>query len=329
MCCNQMFEKYRRVIAILCVVVLSFLFQVLDYLDVSAALVQPTTLSGYMALSSRAFGTYGVYDFLPDYRSLLSDRDAACYDGILGLCEQYVKTGVLGRYDTGVSNLDVYRASLIADLVLYDHPEYSPVWQGSLLASDAGELVLSLSDTPGELVSDLVYEDLVSDLPSGASSFQKLWYCVRYLQFHCSYDTDAGTHHADDYGVIFEGKACCQGLSFALKRMLAACGVSSVVLTGFTDTEGYHMVCGVCLPEFGGYVLVDMAGIAGKPDDSLFTYFAMNNEMADRCLARVRLVPNERLFTWELDGAKTEIGVLAKERSGMDLFGMLLPIHST
>lgn len=316
--------RFSGFLAILSFALLLATFHTAMLSEVSARYGQPVDTALYYELKTVSEDSYEAFSFVSSYRDLLSDDDLLCYDVILTLLQNYEASGSLEFLDTGIC-LDSDRLVTISRMVLYDHPKYGVIWSGGLMTRGGHELQLQLLDTNRQILSDETYTMLSQRYVYGSTDFDILRSAVSYLSSICSYDGDAGPHHFDDTGVLTDGKACCQGMSFAAKRLLNAAGLKCQVLTGYTSEGGYHMLNAVYLSEQDAWILVDLTCTAGKPSCGQLDGIGLNVKQADLDLSRMRFVPEKTAFRWKLEDADTRIGVLAEQRCKEELFGNLFP----
>lgn len=225
------------------------------------------------------------------YDALSTDVDRLLYQKIgeaveLSLVDRdaFVETGIRLTGDTD-------HVSHVAHMYLYDHPKYGSFWSGCRLSIRRDSLLRILWDeAPEDMVPDAVYQDILNREVSGASEAQLAFSAFRWMSEHVDYDVDRGVHHDDDYGAMVEGKACCQGISFAYKRMLDLLGIPCVVLTCYTEEGTYHMVDAVRLGD--GWIVCDMTSAIGHESPSFQAQsFGLEPEMARSTLVTGVYVP--------------------------------------
>ena len=219
------------------------------------------------------------------YDSLETDRDRKLYSDIYLALKRSV-SGDSAFFDTGMDVLsDRKRFSQISHMVLYDHPEYSPFWCGTICVRNGSEISIQPVGTVGDMIPDSVYLDLLADL-KGRDDFETAKNVFNYLANACVYDDQRGPHSSDDYGTMRLHKACCQGASFAYKRFLDLAGIPCVVITCMTNTGEYHMTPVVRL--FGRWYVCEISSALGNHLDS---YFCMSSEDAEKLIHELVYCP--------------------------------------
>lgn len=219
------------------------------------------------------------------YDSLETDQDRKLYSDIYSTLKRSV-SGDSAFFDTGRNVLsDRKRFSQISHMVLYDHPEYSPLWGGAICVRNETEIGIQPVGTVSDMISDSVYLDVLMTL-KGQDDFETAKNVFDYLANTCVYDEQRGFHSSDDYGAMMLHKACCQGVSFAYKRFLDLAGIPCVVITCMTNTGEYHMLPVVRL--FGRWYVCEISSALGNHPDS---YFCMSSEDTEKLIHELIYCP--------------------------------------
>lgn len=220
------------------------------------------------------------------YASLKTDHDRQMYQKIFTVLKQSA-SGQPSFFETGMDLLsDRAKFSRICHMVLFDHPEYSPFWSSCRVTvrNDSSMCIQPSSDS-SKMVPDSVYLSILPNL-KGRDDFETARNIFMYLADTCVYDEERGRYCNDDYGMMVEHKACCQGASFAYKRFLDLAGIPCVVITCTTYMGEYHMVPLVHL--FGRWYACDISCALGKDPD---IYFCMSSEDASRIIYQIKYLP--------------------------------------
>lgn len=147
----------------------------------------------------------------------------------------------------------------IAHMVLYDHPKYGSFWSTchvEILNRTQVRVPIE-SDSP-DFVPDSVYQNQLVSL-EGDTDLETAWNVFSFLTEHITYDITFGEHSNDDYGVMVNRTACCQGISFAYKRFLDLAQIPCVVITGYTELGEYHMINAISIDHTWYYCDVTSA----------------------------------------------------------------------
>ena len=228
------------------------------------------------SLTAETLSTAATCTLCGTYYDTLDERDKALYRNVYAALEARMAGDTSFRplsYDVS-GDIDGFKNVLHA--VLYDHPEYGPFWNRTSVQLKDGTM---MRITPTGSVSDLVaneeYDELVGML-KGDTDFDTAWNLLYYFSQCVSYDKAGGEHADDDAGVWQDGKARCQGVSFAYVRSLRSAGIPAVIVTGYTSTDMLHMAVAISLG--GHWYLCDPTGATGNDPEP---YFCMTEENLD------------------------------------------------
>ena len=167
------------------------------------------------------------------YRDELSDDDQALYDAILFSLS----------HDGSWVDVTYTPEQLVAvgRMVLWDHPEYTGAWPKVRFHTRGDSIAVRLS--PGRSVPKAWYARRAKtwnmDEEPARAAFSEFLVLASY--------TSEGVDAWSDVGVIYDGKACCQGYAVAYKRALDVLGIPNRILYGVSSYGIPHVQNAVCL----------------------------------------------------------------------------------
>lgn len=209
------------------------------------------------------------------YYETLSDNDKDLYELIGKLVTHYAETSENPYLQTNYVFTEDYNQKLldIAHMYLYDHPEYGVFWEGGLSIKNQTQIKLNITNTTDTMISDQFYADYLNSLNiEPVSDYYIAYRLFTILSGEIKYDFSQGTidgvekpHWNDDYAALLQKESCCQGISFAYKRLCEAANIPCVVITCYTETQTYHMLNAIFIN--GSWKFCDLTGSVCFPDN--------------------------------------------------------------
>lgn len=240
--------------------------------------------------------TVMTMELKPTYYETLNDTDKELYNIIGTLVTTYADSQKLVFLESNIEVTSETSSHIVevALKYLYDHPAYGSFWNGKLNVKNNKELALSIIDTPDCMLPDSYYkEKLASYDIAPVSDYYLAYHIFLNLQEKIEYDWDKGNnpdnkHWNDDYGALIQKKACCQGLSFAYKRMLDAANIPCVILTCYTVMNEYHMINAIFVD--GSWKFCDLTGACCYPRNK-DSYFCMTTDDFNIVANEIKYIP--------------------------------------
>lgn len=195
-------------------------------------------------------------------------------------------------YDMGFDVIKYKKLFLkIVRMFIYDNPKYSVYYCDiSWEVLDHTQVCLLVNNqlTP---VSDKEYQDLynkIIDKNKNLTDPEIAYQLFMYLSKNICYDDQHENYSNSDKRIMCESIGCCQGISFAYKRLLRCAGIQSSVMTGYDQEDEYHMINAVELNN--NIYFVDVTGSLSASfiqDKDLF--FCMDKSVLDRVLKKYKM----------------------------------------
>ena len=227
---------------------------------------------------------YAISDSYDCYYDKIKDDPARrdLYLNIQSIFEDYRYDRLSYLYDVGFSEKELFLETV--RMVVYDHPEYGVYYDGLAWSLTTDNDVLFDPEHGADMfVSDDVYQKLYDSiiLDDSLSNREIAYRLFIWFSENIVYDdTYDGLSHTD-HNVIYHHKGCCQGVSFAYKRLLDCAGIESFVFTGYNENDEYHMLNAVRINH--EFVFIDVTGgMSGRP--SRDSYFCMTRSVFDQCM---------------------------------------------
>lgn len=234
-----------------------------------------------------ATGTYSVScDYVTYYEKILCHPERAkLYLKIKKIFDDCISGQLKEFYDMDVVIIEDKFLETVR-MVVYDNPRYGVLYDGlSWSVLDKTKVCPKFSNPCGMVVPDETYDELYASIIKSESNesniARKLFL---WLSNNIVYDDNHEGLSNTDYNVLYNNRGCCQGISFAYKRLLACAGIESFVLTGYNRDGEYHMLNAVCLD--GKIMFVDVTGsLSCDSDFSKLRYFCMSESDFRTCMS--------------------------------------------
>ncbi|MBO4877099.1 MAG: hypothetical protein J5501_03730 [Ruminococcus sp.] len=124
-------------------------------------------------------------------------------------------------------------------------------------------------------------QEIINEIPSGSSDYEKALFVHDYIANHCEYDYDSmhedhmGLWHTS-YGALVDHKAVCAGYAEAFQYLMKLLGIEGGVCSGFSYRGGSHAWNYIKLDGHDYWIDVTWDDYEGH--DPGHAYFLFNDE---------------------------------------------------